>query len=280
MNKIGTLTRYFSLYFFVLTVAFSCTPDGSGDTPNEGTVLVRRKMAVPETIADYKLGPGDILNGIEYSGGVKEKFEFSPSGNLAKVTETGLSFNAATQTMDTVIVLYNTYTYGANGRISRRDIWPGTHPVGHRIYLYTYNIAGQLTGDTLFYDVADPVHMLGYTTYQYTGDNITGASIYELNGTTMELSYQLKTEYDNKNNPLLKHPVLYYVLLQGDMPVISSCMSKNNPVVVYRKNPGGDWARHSEYTYQYNSSGYPWKQNATYYQPAPFTENWENFYKQ
>lgn len=228
--------------------------------PNEGTVLKKIESKNDDGSTGYRAyerNPGDkIISFRDWNStsgvGMAVIYEYAGNGKVLKAHTFDNSGNE---------LYYFEFEYYPDGKLWKRFTKPGTINLADDINVYTYDVAGHLAVDSQYSrnDQTKPYVPLAVARFTYTGDNATEAEHWRSPAGTMILEQRMKYEYDNGINPF-KNSDNYYSINEANSAIYDiRYMSANNVVKEHSATGNGPFELHQTFSYQYNSSKYPWK---------------------
>ena len=226
-----------------LTVLFTaCTKDEEEEITPQGTENGTRIKSV---VMDGE----EILSFIYDNAGrlIREVIHYNNSEMQIEYEYSGGKLTSETATSGGSIIGQYFYTYDDQGKLSRCDM---PVPDGEVHWEYTYE-EGKIVQSIMYMNGQEGIKKI----YNYEGDNMTEAIEYNRFGSdsVWEMQHRVEMEYDNKNNPMFLHHLPFSEV----MDEFADFISPNNQTHVTEYDQWNAIEYEIEYSYTYNSEGYP-----------------------
>jgi len=245
-----------------IATASSCkkdddTNDDENNNPSTKKCYVSKIINDDDSYTDITFNTDHLITKIE---------DFDDEGNVDGYTTISYTSGKANE-----VKSYNSnddleskmeVIYDANGKVDKIDIYadnPGTGMEKVAIYEYTFS-GDNLSKFEIYFEYNGNMILFSKKEFTFDAGNITSMKNYKIDITTLQLSYDGKTEYqyDTKNNPA--HGVgIEYIFGEFWM------LSKNNIITKTVSDDTGAIQNDESVNvvYEYNDNKYPTKQTIT-----------------
>lgn len=240
-----------------ISTAYSCkkdddTDDGTGDGSSNSCMLVK------QTNDD-----GTYVT-IEYNSDnlvvkVKEYTDAGIETNIMEFSYANKNLMKMEMSTAGIVGLQYVYSYDAQGHPDTSKMFSNQGGTMILLGFTTFSFSGDnISSASMFIDVAGNIIESSKKEFTYSNDNVATMKEYSSNGTSLNLSLTYEYEYDGKTNPL------YSVGLEF-LDVSAFFMSKENITKETIKDDQGVILQDESMNtvYEYKSSKYPTKQTST-----------------